>query len=138
MLDMIVIFAAAALTGAPQQAPDCRTGDVYFESGRANLNVAARQTVDAVHRLALQAGWRSASATITGHVDGDEKAKGLTSLDEERAAAVRGRLEELHAGSPQTLTFATTGVDDSEPARRTSAPQPLNRRVSLSVCAAES
>jgi hypothetical protein len=132
MLDMIVI--AAALTGGLQQAPDCRTADIYFESGRANLNIAALQTVDAIHASVASAGWPRVSATVTGHIDGDEQARGLTSLDAERLAAVRLRLEALNAGQATRWLYTVRSVDHTEPARRTSGREPMNRRVGLSVC----
>ena len=133
MLNPIVIAAAIALAPA-QQAPDCRTADIYFESGRNNLGVAALQTIDAIHASVASAGWPRVSAQVTGHIDGDEQSRGLMSLDEERLAAVRLRLEALNAGEARRWVFTVRGADHTEPARRTSGREPMNRRVGLSVC----
>lgn len=134
MLNLIAIAAAVALPVAQQPAPDCRTADIYFESGRANLSIAALQTIDAVHASVASAGWPHASAMVTGHIDGDEQARGLTSLDAERLAAVRLRLEALNAGDPTRWVYTVRSVDHAEPARRTSGREPMNRRVGLSIC----
>jgi hypothetical protein len=142
MLTLTVVAATTALSGAPHQAPDCRAAEIYFESGRANLNTAALQTVDGIYGMARQAGWPGASATIVGHIDGAEGARGLVSLDEERAGTIRGRLESLREsqdGSPAPWTFIVGGVDDAQPAREApGASQPLNRRARLIVCSGTS
>ncbi|MBI2261290.1 MAG: hypothetical protein HYU62_06455 [Caulobacterales bacterium] len=138
MLTLIAVAAATALSGAPHQAPDCRVAEIYFESGRANLNNAALQSVDAIYGMARQAGWSGVSATVVGHIDGAEGTQGLVSLDEERAGAIRERLESLREsedGSPAPWTFIVGGADDAQPAREApGASQPLNRRARLIVC----
>ena len=142
MLTLTVVAATTALSGAPHQAPDCRVAEIYFESGRANLNIAALQSLDAIYGMASQAGWPGASATIVGHIDGAEGARGLVSLDEERAGAIRERLENLRGrqdGSPAPWTFIVGGVDDAQPAREApGASEPLNRRARLIVCSGTS
>lgn len=134
MLIMIAAAAVAALSTPPQASADCRTVSVYFRSGRADLEPAAAGLVDTVYALVGSTDGSRLAAAITGHIDSDEQAQGLTSLDEERVAAVWSRLEALRAGQGAPWSFTVSSMDDTMPARPSSDQESLNRRVELAVC----
>lgn len=134
MLNLIAATAAAALSTAPQPSADCRAVSVYFESERADLTTAAAGLVDTVYDVVGSETGAGVTATLTGHIAAGERTLGLTSLDEERVAAVWIRFQSLLAGQGDPWSFTVRSMDDTAPASTLSDREYLNRRVELSVC----
>ena len=134
MLNLIATLAVITLSTPLQQSPRCEAVTIYFESERAVLSAQNAQFVDSVFAQVRSTHGPRVTATITGHTDSDEQARGLTSLDEERAAAVRNRLRALLTGQSDQWSFTIRGVNNTEPAHPSSRREPLNRRAELSVC----
>ncbi|GAA0868829.1 hypothetical protein GCM10009116_07300 [Brevundimonas basaltis] len=134
MLNMVTAALVIALSGAAQPSPDCTNVKVYFETGDANLTPGAESLVDSTYHTFTLIEDPGATATIVGHIDGDERARGLTALDEERVTAVWSRLETRRAGSDAPWTFTVSSMDDTAPARVASGREPRNRRVEIRIC----
>jgi outer membrane protein OmpA-like peptidoglycan-associated protein len=134
MMNLMATMAVAALSTAPQQSPDCRMVSVYFESDSGDLTRAAVQLVDTVYALVGSTDGSRVTATIAGHVDSDEQARGLTSLDEQRVAAVWSRLQALRTGRSDQWAFTVRSMNDTQPAHPNSGREALNRRAELSIC----